>query len=306
MQKIESFLLYIMLQKFKIIGTTLFFLLLLNTNVSGQKNKKFVLPSGIHFEKITSGIGKIKPNIGDQITMHIRVYVSDSMLFDSYRLNNEEPVPAKITAPQFNGDIMEALRLLVAGDSAVLQVAQDSLFRNGMTPQYAKSGDMVQYQIKMVSIERLADYNKKQKKAQQKSLKLDTKKIEKYISDRKLGVATKTKSGLQYIITKKTEAALPIKGQTVKMNYTGRLLNDTIFDSNLLESFGHVTPLEFELGKGAVIKGWDEAILLMQIGEKFTLFIPSYLAYGTQDKPGMPANSVLIFDVELLEVVKKE
>ncbi|MEK7080795.1 MAG: FKBP-type peptidyl-prolyl cis-trans isomerase [Patescibacteria group bacterium] len=94
-------------------------------------------------------------------------------------------------------------------------------------------------------------------------------------------------------------------GDTVSMNYTGRLENGTVFDSNVDPKFNHVEPFVFTLGAGQVIAGWDKGIVGMKVGEKKTLTIPSQDAYGANGIPGViPPNSTLIFDVELLGIKK--
>ena len=86
------------------------------------------------------------------------------------------------------------------------------------------------------------------------------------------------------------------------MNYTGKLLIGTPFDSNVDPQFGHVSPFVFALGTGQVIRGWDEGIALFKKGGKGVLYIPSSLAYGERSPgPQIPANSVLIFDVEVVD-----
>jgi len=91
-------------------------------------------------------------------------------------------------------------------------------------------------------------------------------------------------------------------GDTLVMNYTGRLTDGTVFDSNVDPKFSHVTPFEFKLGAGQVIKGWDEGLLGMKVGEKKTLTIPPEKGYGAQAQGPIPANSTLIFDVELVGI----
>jgi FKBP-type peptidyl-prolyl cis-trans isomerase FkpA len=94
-------------------------------------------------------------------------------------------------------------------------------------------------------------------------------------------------------------------GDTVAMNYTGRLEDGTVFDSNVDPNFGHVVPFEFTLGAEQVIAGWDKGIVGMKVGEKKTLTIPpedGYGAMGAGDR--IPPNATLIFDVELLAIKK--
>ncbi len=91
-------------------------------------------------------------------------------------------------------------------------------------------------------------------------------------------------------------------GDTLIMNYTGRLTDGTVFDSNVDPKFRHVEPFEFVLGAGQVIQGWDEGLVGMKIGEKKTLNIPPEKAYGDRATGSIPANSTLIFDVELVGI----
>ena len=92
---------------------------------------------------------------------------------------------------------------------------------------------------------------------------------------------------------------------TVSMNYTGRLEDGTVFDSNVDPKFGHAEPFIFTLGAGRVIAGWDKGIVGMKVGEKKTLTIPPQDAYGTGGIPGViPPNATLVFDVELLAITK--
>ena len=116
-----------------------------------------------------------------------------------------------------------------------------------------------------------------------------------------------TPSGLYYVITKQGAGNNAKPEQYVYVNYTGHLLNGTVFDSNIDPKFNHVQPFWFNLGVGQVIKGWDEGIGLMPKGSKGTLYIPSGLAYGAQSpSPLIPANSVLIFDVEVVDAKAKK
>jgi len=126
--------------------------------------------------------------------------------------------------------------------------------------------------------------------------------------------AQSTASGLHYVITKKGKGAVPERGQTVKVNYTGRLESGKIFDTSI-ESVARENgmfnpqrpygPIEIPIGMGRVIKGWDEGIMMIEEGTSATLIIPGHLAYGAQGYPGViPPNATLIFDIELVEVVK--
>ncbi len=105
-------------------------------------------------------------------------------------------------------------------------------------------------------------------------------------------------SGLQYKVIKEGTGDTPTADDKVKTHYRGRLLDGTEFDS----SYKRNQPAEF--GVKGVIKGWTEALQLMKTGGKWELYIPADLAYGERGRPSIPPNSVLIFEIELLEIVK--
>ena len=105
-------------------------------------------------------------------------------------------------------------------------------------------------------------------------------------------------SGLSYIVTRRGEGRQPHPGEKVIVHYTGIMTNGVKFDSSLDRG----QPFVFELGAGRVIKGWDEGIGKLKVGDQATLIIPSELAYGEKGRGPIPPNATLIFDVELLGV----
>ncbi len=107
-----------------------------------------------------------------------------------------------------------------------------------------------------------------------------------------------TASGLKYFVEKKGSGPKPSKGTSVKVDYTGRFLDGKVFDSSIKRG----KPIEFLVGTGGVVPGWDEAILDMTKGEKRTIVVPPKLGYGEQGYPGViPPNATLIFEVELID-----
>jgi FKBP-type peptidyl-prolyl cis-trans isomerase FkpA len=107
-----------------------------------------------------------------------------------------------------------------------------------------------------------------------------------------------TPSGLKYVDLVVGKGPLPKDGDAVVVDYTGRFTSGKIFDSSVGKK-----PFEFALGRGQVIKGWDEGVASMHVGGKRKLIIPPDLAYGQKGYPGaIPPNSTLVFQVELLKI----
>ena len=112
--------------------------------------------------------------------------------------------------------------------------------------------------------------------------------------------AEQTESGMFYIIQKQGTGEKPIRGKTAVVNYVGKLLSGKVFDRSDIRG----KPLKFQAGTGRVIKGWDEAVLDMKVGEKRLVIIPPELAYGNREVGDglIPANSFLIFEMELTAI----
>jgi cyclophilin family peptidyl-prolyl cis-trans isomerase len=167
------------------------------------------------------------------------------------------------------GDLMQKVTIIRKG-------AKAQQFKPGQNPAFAKIKEIAGAAVKRS--------------------KQNAEGIEKQIEQR-WPDAIKTPSGLRYIVTAKGTGPKPSKGAAVKVHYTGKLMDGTTFDSSVERG----KPIEFAVGTGRVIPGWDEAVLDMTKGEKRTLIIPPQLGYGERGAGGViPPNAVLIFDVELV------
>ncbi|WP_417663063.1 FKBP-type peptidyl-prolyl cis-trans isomerase [Pseudomonas sp.] len=159
----------------------------------------------------------------------------------------------------------------------------------GKKDQRLKDDELVEAfaSLQKRSEERLAKLSDESKAAGKKFLEENAKRD---------GVVT-TDSGLQYEIVKKSDGAQPKPTDTVTVHYEGKLTDGTVFDSSIERG----SPIDLPVN--GVIPGWVEGLQLMHVGEKVKLYIPSELAYGEQSpSPAIPANSVLVFDLELIGI----
>jgi FKBP-type peptidyl-prolyl cis-trans isomerase len=240
-----------------------------------------------------------KAKEGDILTMHIVFKNSkDSVLRSTFA--EPEPLRVPLQKPPFKGSLEEGLALVSPGDSVTFYVKADSLFNPAMgqpMPPFIPKGSDISFTVKVSNIQTSSEVQKEMANMSVKQKETDAKAITDYVSKNNLGNVQKTASGLHYVITQPGTGKQATPMSTVSVKYTGKLLDGTVFDSS--ERQGG-KPVEFPLNQ--VIPGWTEGIALLKEGSKATLIIPSEMAYGPQGRPGIPKNSVLVFDVELIQV----
>lgn len=261
--------------------------------------KEVVTPSGMKYKMYKDAKGSKYAKDGDFVGLHLESRFGDSVIVNSRAQTGGQPVSFPASSPRFHGDLSELFQLMTPGDSGVFWVSVDTLKANGQKLQpWMEEGKYIQYNVKMEFIKTPEEVKKEkeEKAAAAGDPSKDEDKLQEYFKKNKLS-PTRTKSGIYYLITEATDGPKAIPGKTVKVNYTGKLMDGTEFDSNKGRE-----PLSFRLGRGEVILGWDEGIALLKKGEKAKLFIPSHLAYGENSpSPKIPANSILVFDVELVD-----
>jgi len=241
-----------------------------------------------------------KLKLDDVVTLNLKYITSkDSLVFDSWKMG--KPIQLKIAKASFKGDLMDGLTLLTVGDSASFLINADSLFTKTFgapRPAFIDSSSFLSFTVKVISTTTDAALKAEELKAEKENAMKENEVIAKYIADKQI-TPSKSSSGLMYIISEPGAGEQAQAGKTVKVHYTGRLLDGTKFDSSLDRN----DPIEFKLGQGMVIKGWDEGIALLKVGGKALLIIPSNLAYGSRGAGGViPPFSPLTFEVELVSV----
>jgi FKBP-type peptidyl-prolyl cis-trans isomerase FkpA len=268
---------------------------------------------------------KNHPQEGDDVMLRMIAICNNKFMYNSAQANKGKPGAFSISKAAFKGDIADVLMLMTPGDSIICMVDARTMYdyTKKKMPDFIKPGDKIQYNIRLVSIKPKEQVQKEQQDALKKAMEEpDTKPkidpaqqqlindditLQTYFNSKHI-TAIKTPSGLYYNIQQEGSGSLAMPGDAVTMNYRGTFIDGTMFDSNLDSAFMHVQPLSFTLGTGRVIKGWDEGISYLKVGSKAFFYIPSPLAYGNQSRPGsaanprgIPANSILIFEVELVD-----
>ena len=281
--------------------------------------------SGYKYNVVREGDGKL-PATGQILILNMTFKDSkDSIWSDSRKADFPTMVQKQDSVPE--GDIvLEVFQILTKGDSVTFQVSSKDLFEKTFKSPIPPGVDSVgvftfligvtdvisEEDAKKMQSEFMAKLNEKEALKQKEQLAADTVIIDNYLKGKSI-VAQKTTSGLRYVIEKQGKGDNPRPGQTVRVNYSGFILDGPCVDSSIEsvarannvynEARAPYEPLEVVLGYGQVMQGWEEALTLMNKGSKMTVYIPSGLAYGPQQRSEViKANSVLWFEMELIDV----
>jgi FKBP-type peptidyl-prolyl cis-trans isomerase FkpA len=287
--------------------------------------------NGLQYKILADSSNGKNAEMGDAVVMHIK-YENAKDTLNTFQKGTPITVLVQKT---FQGGLEEGLTMLSQGDSAIFRVSSDSLytkmFRDSL-PKEIKPGSFTDFTVKVVKIYTKEEVKKEQAAMVQRQrdmkkmqmdyvaqnlksmldtsgaqMKLDEALIKAYIKKNKLN-AQRTENGVYYVIKKDGEGETASPGDTVAVSYTGKLLNDTIFDSS------NGRPFSLVIGVGQVIPGWDEALTKLKKGSVATIIIPSPLAYGKQgakdrnspDPNGyrIPPSAPLVFDIEVMDLKK--
>jgi FKBP-type peptidyl-prolyl cis-trans isomerase FkpA len=230
----------------------------------------------------------------------------DSILRNTFKEGS--PIGIPIGKPSFKGGLEEGFLLLSKGDSAQFFVNADSIFSKTFhadLPKDVEPGSDLQFIMKVVNLYSKADVEKEMAKGKQaqeeaeaarlQQIAQDTMTIVDYLKKNKIK-AKRTTNGVYYTVHKSAEGLNLNPGDSISVQYTGKLLDGTKFDS----SYDRNAPFNLTVGMGQVIRGWDEGLMSLKKGEKATLYIPSGLAYGERGAgASIPPNAILIFDIEI-------
>lgn len=247
-----------------------------STEMQVKPNVEYTTASGLKYKITEQGKG-VKAAAGATVTVHYTGTLTDGKKFDSSKDRNQ-PFTFKLGIGQVIKGWDEGIALLRVGDKAILTIPSELGYG-------AQNAGTIPPNSTLIFEVELLDVKEPAKPWVLK--KSDT---------------LSTASGLQYIYVEHSKSDTAIQaasGKTVSVHYTGFLTDGKVFDS----SVDRGEPISFPLGQGRVIRGWDEGIALMKVGDKMRLIIPPHLGYGERGAGGViPPNAILIFDVELMKV----
>lgn len=231
-------------------------------------------PSGLKY-KVTYATKGSTPKAGDKVVVHYIGKLTNDTIFDS-SVKRGQPFQFQLGKGQVIAGWDEGLALLHKGEKATLVIPPAIGYGAQAMGKIPANATLI-FDVELIDI-------------------IPAPEIKQY--DVKGKDTTATASGLKYIMVKKNPTgAKPTNGKQVSVHYSGYLTDGSRFDSSVERG----QPITFTIGVGQVIKGWDEGISMLHVGEQARLVIPYQLAYGESGRPPIiPAKATLIFDVELV------
>ena len=266
--------------------------------------------NGLYYQFFEKNEGA-QPQNGELLEVALSCVVNDTSIV----------IPAvqnvmQLVESQFAGDFFEGLGMMHKGDSASFIVNIDSTYKyllgRPQLPEGYTSTDVMRFNVRLNDFYPESEYAKhlavkvkkdaekhiaKMKEDHAEETAVAAQQLADYLAKNNITVEP-TQSGLYYVMTQEGNGEKPEVGQIVKVHYTGKLLDGTVFDSSVERG----EPISIPIGVGQVIPGWDEGIMMMSKGEKGVLYIPYYLAYGDrQAGDKIVPFSNLVFEVELID-----
>ncbi|MEO1434765.1 MAG: FKBP-type peptidyl-prolyl cis-trans isomerase [Bacteroidota bacterium] len=249
--------------------------------------------SGIYYTIETEGDGN-HPAATDVVTCHYTgTLISTGDKFDS---SYDRGQPTEFPLTGVIKGWQEGIPLLSKGGKGTLYIPSGLAYGARAIGGVIPANSVLKFEVELVDFLDQAEFQQKQQAAAAEQLEVDKGLIAAYVEEKGLSNIQYTESGMGFIIEEPGKGENPTVANTVVCHYRGTLLDGTEFDS----SYSRGQPTEFPLSQ--VIVGWQEGIPMLKPGGKGTFVIPSGICYGPNERPSIPANSVLVFDVELVEV----
>ena len=252
--------------------------------------------NGLLYRFETQNSEGAQPQAGDLLVGELILRIENDTLFNN--TGNPDRIFQVAEAPMFKGDIVEGLHMMHVGDKAIFKIPADSIgnfmMESQMPPQYKKgSGQYFYYEItlhELVTKDELAQEQANFIEEMNLRKENEPATLAEYITKNNI-TAKPTKSGLYIIVNKKGDGPKVATGKKVSVNYTGRLLDGTLFDTSReadareaqkYQEGREYGPMTYTVGSQPMIKGWEEGVMGQPAGSDITLVMPSELAYGAR------------------------
>ncbi len=282
-----------------------------------NKNNFKKTENGLLYKFETTVADGEQPNVGDLLVGELILRLENDTLFSN--MGHPDRIFQVAEIPMFKGDIQEGLLMMHKGDKAIFKIPADSIAKfmqpNQMPQGYQSGkGQFFYYEITLndiVTKDELAQEQANFMEEMEQRKNDEPAAIQKYLADNNI-TAKPTKSGLYVIVNKKGTGTKVATGKKVAIDYTGRLLDGTLFDTsreadakaaNKYMEGREYKPLEYVVGGAqSMIKGWEEGVMGQPAGSEITLIIPSELAYGARGAMEIMPYSPLTFDLTIVSV----
>jgi FKBP-type peptidyl-prolyl cis-trans isomerase len=245
--------------------------------------------SGLYYIPVTTNTSAPQPTANQVVSILYTGQLLDGTVFDATSQRDNTPLSFVLGVNRIIPGLEQGISLMHKGDKAVFLIPSGLAYGTSGAAPGIPANAVIRFEVELTDINT-------------SFANPDDDLITRYLAKNKITTAQKQASGLYFVPTTSNPAGAPIAaGKTVSVLYTGKLLNGTVFDAT---SQRNNAPFTFVVGAmpKQVIPGFDEGISLMRKGEKATLLIPSALAYGSSGSGTIPANSVITFDVEVVDV----
>jgi FKBP-type peptidyl-prolyl cis-trans isomerase len=273
-------------------------------------------PGGVKYTIIREGDG-VEPEYGKFLALYLELKdAKDSTWFTT--ADSGFPVVLAVPDASMVEDDGEygVFKALTKGDSVSFQLPARIVFlktRKRPVPNNVDPLSLFTFRVGVKDVmgeeEVQAFQQRIMMESEKKRAKSDSLTITSYLAENNL-TAEHTPTGIYYIVKQEGTGENATSGKSAYVNYAGYLLNGNLFDTNIesvakannYDNGGRYNPYPVVVNTGSVIRGWDEMLQLMNKGMKVTAYIPSVLAYGSQGNGGIPPNSVLVFDMEVVDI----
>jgi FKBP-type peptidyl-prolyl cis-trans isomerase FkpA len=274
-------------------------------------------PSGMKFKVVKKGDG-VLPKVGEVVVFQFQFIDSKDSIWGETKQMPAAVLTNDSLAIASEDGMTQMLRMVSKGDSIIVSMPVTKFFADlvkAPVPMGVDSTLTLMYRIRIDEIMSREDFMTYQEELMtrlgEEQLGKDIAIIDQYLADNNLD-AVKAESGLRYIITQPGTGENAKSGQTVKVHYSGYLLDGQFFDSSvqsvaeengLYNPMRQYVPYEVTIDQTGVIQGWHEALKYLNSGAKGTFYIPSTLAYGPQQRSEIiKENTILVFDLEVMDI----